>query len=187
MNEKFPVPLTFNPYKHHFRFLLQQIGVWKNMEWREVHNELLYIGENLLDLYIGDLTLDEICDECIHYFQNRNITSKDLFLNWLHPFEYRKIKLNDFSEWVVKESNDHEKYIHIHPAKHSVHTIRVRAATLKTVISLIITTNPISGQMNENLLAINQNRTKYLQLSPIKSLHPDKGILKLWELFNGNY
>jgi hypothetical protein len=187
MIEKIAVPITFNPHKHHFRFLLQRIGVWQNMDWREVHQELLLIGENLLDFYTGQLTIDEIRDGCISFFQKRNIDNKDLFLNWLHPIGYRKIELNDLSKWIVKESNDNEKYIHIHPAKHSVYTIRVRAATLKTVITLIITKNHISGQINENLLAVNHIRTKHLQLSPIKSLQTDKGILRLWQLFDAYY
>jgi hypothetical protein len=187
MNEKIPSPITFNTHKHHFRFLLQRIGVWKNMDWEDVDQELLLIGENLLDFYTGDLTIDEICDECLHFFQTRNISNQDSFLNWLHPNEYRKIKLNDSSEWVVKRSIDSERYIHIHPAKFSPHTIRVRAATLKTVIALMIKAGNYSGQMDENLLKVNQIRTKYLQLSPVKSLQRDKGILQLWELFVKNY
>jgi len=187
MNEKIPVPITFNIHKHHFRFLLQRIGVWKTLEWENVEPELLLIGENLLDFYTGDLTVDEICNQCIHFFRIRNISNRDSFLNWLHPYEYRKIKLDDTSEWVVKEGNDSERYIHIHPAKNSPHTIRVRAATLKTVITLMINTAEISAQMTENVITVNQIRTRYLQLSPVKSLQRGKGILQLWELFVVNY
>lgn len=181
------VPITFNAHKHHFRFLLQRIGVWKTSHRENAAHELLLIGENLLDFYTGDLMVEEICNQCFLYFEIRNIKNKDLFINWLHPFEYRKITISDSSEWVVKQGNDSERYIHIHPAKFSPHTIRVRAATLKTVVSLMINAASISEQMNENLLTVNQIRTTYLQLSPIKSLQRGKGILKLWELFISNY
>jgi hypothetical protein len=187
MIEKNQVPITFNTHKHHFRFLLQQIGVWKTLEWKNVEPELFLIGENLLDFYTGDLTVEEICNQCIHFFRLRNIRNRDSLLNWLNPYEYRKIAISDSSEWVVKEGNDSEKYIHIHPAKFSPHTIRVRATTLKTVIALMINTAEISAQMNENLLTVNQIRTMYLQLSPVKSLQHGKGILQLWELFANNY
>ena len=31
MIEIIPVPVTFNAHKHHFRFLIHQIGIWKNI------------------------------------------------------------------------------------------------------------------------------------------------------------
>lgn len=187
MNEKIPVPITFNPYKHHFRFLLQRIEFWKNLEWKQVESELLGIGENLIDLYTGDLTIENVCTECFHFFNIRNINNKISFTNWLHPVEYRKIELSDLSEWVIKEGNDPERFIHIHPAKQSPYTIRVRAATIKTVLTLMITSFKISDQMIENLQTVNQVRAVYLHLSPIKSLQRGKGILKLWEHFIRNY
>jgi hypothetical protein len=178
-----PIPITFNPYKHHFRFLLQRIGIWKNMEWKQVKEELAGIGENLLDFYTGDLTVEKICEECIYFYKTKNITDKISFINWLYPLKYKKIELRDSSEWVIKEGKDTERFIHIHPAKQSPHTIRVRASTLKTVLAIMITNENISPEMNENLRTVNQIRTANLQLSPIKSLQRDKGIMQLWELF----
>lgn len=187
MNEKIPVQITFNTHKHHFRFLLQRIGLWKTLNRENAEPELLLIGENLLDFYTGDLTVEEICNQFSHFFRIRNIRNKESFLNWLHPHEYRKITISDASKWVVKEGNDSERYIHIHPAKFSQHTIRVRAATLKTVIALMINDCNITVQMNENLRTVNQIRTSQLQFSPIKTLQQGKGILQLWELFTSNY
>jgi hypothetical protein len=187
MNEKIQVPITFNPHKHHFKFLLKQIETWKNQEWNQVEQELIGIGENLLDFYTGDLTLENICAECVQFFKTNNISDKISFANWLYPQEYRKIELSDSSVWVIKEGKATEQFIHIHPAKQSVHTIRVRAVTLKTVLTLMITTDAISQQMNENLQMVNKIRTARLHLSPIKSLQHNKGILQLWELFFSHY
>ncbi|HSO88732.1 MAG TPA: hypothetical protein VLQ91_19420 [Draconibacterium sp.] len=183
MIERIPVPVTFNIHKHHFRFLLKRIGIWKNLEWDLIEPELLGIGENLVDFYTGDLTVEKICDECIQYFKIKFITDKIAFLNWLQPLEYRKIELSDSSVWIIKEGKDTERFIHIHPAKQSPHTIRVRAATLKTVLALMITNEHISLQMNDNLQNVNQLRITCLHLSPIKSLQCGKGILQLWDLF----
>ncbi|KAF0234973.1 MAG: hypothetical protein FD181_3601 [Prolixibacteraceae bacterium] len=183
MNEKIPVPVTFNPHKHHFQFLLQRIGVWTDMEWENVEHEFLGIGENLLDFYTGDLTVEKICAECAQFFKSRNINDKITFSNWLLPLEYRKIVISDSSEWVIKKGKHPERFIHIHPAKKSPHTIRVRAATLKTVLTLMVCNIAISPQMNDNLLIVNKIRTAYLQFSPIKSLPRGKGIMQLWELF----
>lgn len=183
MNEKIPVPVTFNTYKHHFRFLLHQIEIWKNIEWNLADPELSSIGENLLDFYTGDLSVENICAECILFLKNKNINDRIAFSKWLYPLEYQKIKISDSSEWIIKEGKDSVRYLHIHPAKQSLHTIRVRAATLKTVLVMMIKCGNISTEMNENLQTVNNIRTKYLQLSPVKSLQRGKGILKLWELF----
>lgn len=187
MNEKIPVPITFNTHKHHFRFLLRQIENWKNIDWNLAEPEFFSIGENLLDFYTGDLTVENICAECILFFKNKNISDKIDFTKWLYPLEYRKIKLSDSSEWIIKEGKDPNHYIHIHPAKKSPHTIRVRAATLKTVLAIMVKSEIILEQMNENLLTVNKIRTEYLHLSPVKSLLQGIGILRLWELFICHY
>jgi len=48
MNKKILVPVTFNTHKHHFRFLLNQIENWKNIDWNLAEPQLYNIGENLL-------------------------------------------------------------------------------------------------------------------------------------------
>jgi hypothetical protein len=187
MNEKIPVPITFNTHKHHLKFLLGQIEIWKNMHWNQAESELFTIGENLLDFYIGDLSVENICNECILIFENNKIYSKSDFIKWLFPLEYRKIKLSDSSEWVIREGKDAVRFMHIHPAKQSLHTIRVRAATLKTVLGVMIRTDNNFTQININLKVVNDIRVIYLKLSPVKSLQRGKGILKLLELFVSHY
>lgn len=186
MNEKIPVPITFNPYKHHLKFLKEKMNDWKKMNWESVDREILCIGSNLIDFYFGSLRVEEICGECFEYFRNEKITEKDDLLNWLKPVKHKKIQLSDKSLWLIKEGIDPERFIHIHPAKYSHFSIRVRATTLKTVIALKVQSFSIGNEMKENLQLVNQVRTKFLKLSPIKSLQPEKGILHLWELFDEN-
>ncbi len=183
MQGKNTVPVTFNTYKHHFRFLLGKIEGWKNQDWEQIEKELLGIGENLADLYTGRFSVGEILFECAEFFKKNRIFSKDVLLSWLNPLEYRKITLGDSSVWIIKAGNDKEKYIHIHPAKKSPHSIRVRAATLKTVITLMILTDEFPQHLNEGLETVNRVRTQYLHLSPVKSLQRGQGIYQLWELF----
>jgi len=183
MSYKIPVPITFNPYKHHFHFLIDETGKWQNMSWDIVKTELLTIGNNLIDFYLGDLSIDQICKETIDYFSDKNIENRDKFIIWLNAANYKKIMLSDQSEWLIKEGVNPERYIHVHPAKYSAHTIRVRATTLKTVIALQTHYVKIHGDPKTNLNAVNNIRIKMLGLSPIKSLKPGTGILRLWELF----
>lgn len=184
MARKIPVPLTFNPHKHHLGFLLERLKSWQNSEWNDVEDELKSIGSNLIDLYYGKLTVSGICNECLTYFENQSLTSPDKFLEWLNPNEYRKIEISDKSLWVIKKGISHRGYIHIHPAKNSPFTIRVRATTLKTVIALKIQEGSLSKSPDFNLENVNNVRTGYLGLSPVKTLTPGKGISRIWNLFN---
>ena len=186
MSDKIPAPITFNPYKHHLEFLKERINNWKKSKWENIDQEILCIGNNIIDLYFGLLRVEEICKECLEYFQKEKITEKEDLLNWLKPLKHKKIQLSDKSLWLIKEGIDPERFIHIHPAKYSPFSIRVRSTTLKTVIMLQIHSKPIGKEMKENLHFINQVRTNFLKLSPIKSLQPEKGISHLWEIFNTN-
>ncbi|MBW6536795.1 MAG: hypothetical protein K0B11_17440 [Mariniphaga sp.] len=176
-------PITFNPHKHHFGFLKQQIETWKNLSWPEVEKELLLIGTNLIDLYCGKLSVEEICRQCLHFSEKEGLTSAGKLKNWLGQKEFRKIKLSDNSEWVIKQGLEPARFLHIHPAKYSPFTIRVRGATLKTVVALkVLTGKEMQNQLKLKL--VNQVRSEKLGLSPIKTLEKGKGISLIWTLFN---
>ena len=178
-----PLPITFNPQKHHFAFLKKQLQQWREMDWQEIQPEFLSMGSNLLDFYYGKLSVEKICRECLAFLQKNQLTEKDIFFNWLGDLEYRKMELSDHSLWVVRKGVDPLRFVHIHPAKLSPHTLRVRATTLKTVLALQIQNISIQKEMKKNLVVVNETRTKYLQLSPVKSLQPDRGILHFWKIF----
>ena len=184
MNQEIPLPITFNPHKHHLGFLMERIHQWKKEEWEMVEEELRTIGTNLLDLYLGSLSVSSVCKACLLFFANHNITNADQFHDWLSTAKYKKITLPDTSRWVIKKGTDTRRYIHIHPAKNSVHTIRVRATTLKTVVALKIFEKSRGKNASTNLHTVNQIRKEYLNLSPVKSLTHGKGIARLWDLFD---
>lgn len=183
---KIPLPITFNTHKHHFQFLKRQIENWKANDWHEVQMEMKCIGENLLDFYTGNMDVKQICEECLFYFWHENINDYASFKKWLGTNEYRKIQSSDKSKWIIKEGMDMSRYLHIHPAKYCVQTHRIRAITLKTVLALEVQSITISKNMKENLNQVNCIRKNYLQLSPVKSLNHNKGILKIWKLFREN-
>lgn len=184
MQAEIPPPITFNPYKHHFHFLLDEIKDWNTPE--QINGKLLPIGNNLTDFYLGELSVSTICNECKAHFEQLRITNKAAFKAWLGKSAWKKINLSDDSDWLIKMGDQKDRYIHLHPAKFSKHTIRVRATTLKTVLALVATSTAKSESAAANLLAVNKIRTEILGLSPVKSLYPaNLGILRLWNLFEG--
>lgn len=182
MSVKIPVPITFNPYKHHFGFLREEIVRLNQFDQQTTNQILCKIGNNLFDFYIGQLSIEQICFETIDFFEQKEITNLVAFKNWLIPNKWKKIVFSDYSEWLIKQGNIRNRYIHIHPAKHSVHTIRIRANTLKTVLALKLNSIPLSSVQLENLRSVNKVRQEWLNLSPIKSIH-NSSIFRLWLLF----
>ncbi|HPF52291.1 MAG TPA: hypothetical protein PK335_11985 [Draconibacterium sp.] len=185
MQKEIPAPIMFSPLKHHLYFLQEEIKRWKSISWLEVQEELLLIGKNLIDFYTGSMTVNQIGTEVLEFLGQRNLLNYDAFLTWLQAPKWKKIILSDDSEWLMKIGNDEKRFIHIHPAKFSKHSIRVRATTLKTVLALQIQGIKPCNKSKTNLENINSIRKNRLGLSPIKSLHAaDSGILRLWLLFN---
>ena len=178
------IPVTFNPLKHHFGYIMQKIAEWQKQDWQITEKELLFMGNNLLDLYYGDLCVNDIIKECYQQFQKENIDNSHKLAIWLFPKEYRKIVLSDSSIWIIKPGTDNDRFIHIHPAKDSPFSIRVRGTTLKTVVALKTETVNSERDFQLNIQAVNRIRTKHLDLSPVKSLETDKGIERIWKIFN---
>ncbi len=178
-DERFPV--TFNPYKHHLGFLRTKVEFWKKMDWNEAEKEIRLIGNNLIDLYTGNLSIEEIIRETLRFAEKTDITSPEKLALWLHPLEYRKTELSDGSFWVIKQGQDASRFLHIHPGKYSPYTIRIKAPTLKTVIALKIHDNL---DVQPDLAMVNKIRMEYLKLSPVKGLVAGKGIARLLSNFN---
>lgn len=175
------IPVTFNPYKHHLGFLREKIEVWRKMDWKEAENEIRLIGNNLIDLYTGKLSIDEIIRETIIFAEENDLTSAEKLAQWLHPLDYRKTELSDNSFWVIKQGQIATRFLHIHPGKYSPFTIRIKAPTLKTVIALKIHDD---SAINPTLALVNRIRIEKLNLSPIKGLVAGRGIARMLANFN---
>jgi len=186
MDNKIQPPLLFNPQKHHLHFIQEKFGYWQSVDWEEAMRDLNKIGNNLLDLYYGNLTVEKICEELLQKLKNSNWLEKKQYQIWLGPKEYKKLPCSDGSVWLFKKGNLPDRFVHIHPAKNSLFTIRVRGTTLKTVIALFVNKIEFQENLKTNLEAVNSIRKEYLNLSPIKSLQANKGILRLWEFFTLN-
>lgn len=184
MTVKIKIPVTFNPMKHHLSFIISEAENLKFSSIDEISDKLLVIGDNLMDLYTGKLSVDEILAEIQSVLHRLDVFTREDFCRWISGSEYKKLILSDSSVWVVKRSVNDENYIHLHPGKRSEFTCRVRGSTLKTVVACWA-----NGKLPEKpnqLDEVNQIRCNWLNLSPVKALQPGKGILKLAVLFKNH-
>jgi hypothetical protein len=173
-----PLPLRFNPFKHHRNYILDII---KTTSSGVIIGQMDPVCNNYTDIYTGSMSPVAICNAVITILKSNHVLLADDFTRWIASKNgYRKIKLEDQSEWIVRESAENERYIHIHPARTGPFTLRFKGSTLKTVCLLKITINGIQQRLS--LEEVNRVR-RGIGLSPVKKLEKSTGILKCYKLF----
>lgn len=171
--------IQFNPWKHHAGFIKEQIDLFAKEKdgMNKAKESIKVIGDSLMDLYVGRLSVDKIFEKVALKLEGEITLSSSNYANWINNSGtgYQIITLQDKSHWVLRIGDDNEKYIHIHPAKYSPHTVRVRAKTLKTAILVSVyeknkKIDPLDLQL------INKLRKEYLNEPPMKSVSPEMGL-----------
>jgi ADP-heptose:LPS heptosyltransferase len=179
-----PPPINFNCWKHHTGFIKKQIqSVQKRADLEKLKSYLLKIGESQMDLYYGKYSPNEIAEQIAQQLKKKNILSDEIYNLWLNEKgrDYQLITLPDNSFWTLRKGNDSRRYIHIHPGRHSTHTRRVKAPTLKTVI-LTLCYEKTGETQPEPKELINKIRKEYLNEPPLKTIYSESGLGKLFNL-----
>jgi len=162
-------PVLFNAWKHHWHFIKKEI--YSDIySLNTLHEKIKIIGHSVLDLYIGNLSIENIFQEIIAYLQAKKYFENEAYLKWLAQNKnYQEIELSDSSIWTFLKGNETDKYIHIHPSRYSPFTIRSNANSLKTAILSMLYIK--QNQFNSiSLEIINTLRQDWLELSPIRTL-----------------
>ena len=138
-----------------------------------------------MDLYLGKLTPFELTEFTKKFLKMNKVFKYESYKQWLlsEDKEYRLITLPDKSIWTLRMGNQRKNYVHIHPGRYSLHTIRVRALTLKTAICVMAYIN-FHKSVPPDLELINNVRNEFLNAAPVKSLSLTSGLLKLLKVFS---
>lgn len=184
MNDSYK-SILFNSWKHHAGYIISQLKQAEKLGWEYFAQEVKAIGNNQMDLYLGDLTAEEIGREIPEILQANNIHSKEAYEEWITETgqQFRLLTLSDESVWTLLWSVGTERYMHIHPARYSLHTRRARGTVLKTVIMSHAYAKVEHKSIDISL--INQVRKEILGLSPIQHLKPKEGLGKMLVFFQG--
>lgn len=173
-----PFPVRFNPFKHHRNYIL---GILKSATTEVIIGLLDTVCNNYIDIYTGTMTPEDIGYAVIDILKSKQTFQSDDFNRWVDTKNgYRQITLEDQSEWIVRKSNELERYIHLHPARTGPFTIRFKGSTLKT--AYLLRTEFKDFQESLTLEQVNRVRTQ-IGLSPVKKLDRSKGILNCYEKF----
>ena len=178
-----PPPFIFNVQKHHAGALYDFVQAY-DQPLEQLHQELLTIGSALMDLYYGPLSVPQICAETTLILQKDNRWEKQAFYSWLKSNDgFQALTLSDDSTWVLRWGEDPQRHIHIHPGRYSPTTMRIKAGTLLTAIGIAIYRKTNPGQAIDRAL-LNQIRSTYLKLSPVKSGQLNKRLVQLLDIWN---
>ncbi len=177
------VPVLFNLCKHHLgyiRYRINDITTNDYPKFNSVQKELLIIGDSVMDLYTGSLLPSDISNEITGILKKQNAFNRRAYINWINESSrnYRLLKLSDGSVWTLRTGNDEEKFVHIHPGRQSVHTVRVRAVTLKTSV-IVLAYLRLNDLYLYDLELVNKLRKNFLSLPPLKVLNAGAGLNKL--------
>lgn len=187
MNNKYniivPKPVLFNCWKHHKLFIQEEINNLSKFNREEAVNTLkkllLVIGESQTDLYTGNLSPLQISDFILVKLKNERAFEKNEYESWIKKSntDYKTTYIKDGSCWTLRTGENDEFYIHIHPCRNSLNSIRVRSLNLKTAIAVLVWSK-INQVTSNELDVVNYVRREILSECPIKSLEISKGLNK---------
>lgn len=157
--------ILFNALKHHRSSIVQLI---RECEPGTLAATICMLGNSQMDIYYGTLQIPALSEEVMYQLEVLQVTGAEAYSQWLQETDgYREIALSDHSRWILLWGTEPGKYIHIHPARYSPYTMRVKATTLKTAIACLVF---FPGNTLPGLDALNEVRKTVLQLSPVKGI-----------------
>jgi hypothetical protein len=176
MNEP-PHPVLLNTWKHHAGWIRWRIGEAVAAGQVDVlPQEMVVIGNRLMDLYTGPLTPAVIGEHVVERLRARGRLEFEPLSAWLQgKGQYALIELPDGSKWTVRLGPPEGRYLHLHPGRWAPNTMRVQANTLKSAV-VTHAHALLAGGCPTDLAVVNEARRKYLGLLPVRELTGDGGL-----------
>ncbi|MGD0582380.1 MAG: hypothetical protein ABR974_05475 [Bacteroidales bacterium] len=183
---RIPVPVLFNPLKHHLGFIREFIeinsGANSLSDNHAIVKELKHIGGSVMDVYSGDLTYDVIGGELLNFIKTNKLTKLPDFHEWAgkDANDFRTILLSDGSNWVLKYYDNEHRFVHSFPARFSPFSFRIKANTLKSAIlyQIFIGKDFITEE------DLNTSRA-LAGLSPVRDVFDTEAVSEMIEMLRG--
>jgi len=178
-----PEPLLFNPLKHYLPFIKEfvtnRIMKINDPDLNDLIRDLRHLGNCVMDIYNGELTMDSIFSEIGDFLRNNHLQELNVYKIWTGTRfnDYRIISLSDSSRWTLKFHLNNSRYAHLFPARSSPHSFRIKANTIKSAILYIILIG--KDYVSEDDL----NTTRALAgLSPVKEVADAEAVTEMIEI-----
>jgi hypothetical protein len=137
-----PFPVLLNFWKHHAGAQRRQVEALSTAgppALKKLAGELVVIGTELMDLYIGTLSPAEIASQVLAALEADQRLALDAYRAWLIANGGYQVYTfaHDASRWVLRLGEETGRYVHVHPARWAPATLRVRANVLKTAVMVL--------------------------------------------------
>lgn len=177
-----PPPVLYNAWKHHAAWVRSRIAEAIASGPAGVDAlaaELVVVGGSLMDFYTGALAADEVAQQILAQLEADGRLGPEPFAEWLAgQGGYGLVTLPaDSSVWALRLGPAGGRYVHLHPGRHTPHTVRVNAATLKTAV-LAHAVAGVTHASAFDMAVVNAARKRYLDLPPVPDLPDAPGGLR---------
>ncbi len=170
-----PKPIALNVWKHHLGFIREAIPFCNIDSIDSLLEQLICIKGAVLDIYIGSLTPSEIAGQIVDCLFRENCLDIESYNSWIiQGGNFRNITLQDGSVWTLTFGRFTNRYVHIHPARYSLNSKRVRSTTLK--VAILFSVLFMNKKTKFSLQNINFIRQDYFHLSPVKGITVDGSL-----------
>jgi hypothetical protein len=176
-----PAPVLLNIFKHHTGALREQVRAAVaagSAGLDTLAGRLVVVGNELMDLYLGDLTPARIGGLLLERLRAEEHVELSAYRQWVRDGGgYKVLTLDeDGSQWVLRLGDEAGCHVHVHPARWAPLTCRVRANVLKTAVMALAYCG-VHGGDPLDLAVVNAVRGRYLGLAPIgRDLSGDQGL-----------
>lgn len=172
--------ILFNALKHHRGFICRQV---QDVTPDALPERLKVLGNSQMDIYYGRLDVPAICEEAVSQLTAIGLKDETGYLQWLQDNRgYAEITLSDGSRWILLHGIEPGRYVHLHPARYSLHSLRVKATVLKTALACMVV---LPEGTLPDLSTLNHIRTSLLELSPVKDLEQCEHLWKVMAMLRG--
>jgi hypothetical protein len=175
-----PPPVLFNTWKHHagaLRGRIREFASRGESGLCDLAGRLIVLGTELMDLYTGAFTPEQIAAKVVALLRAEGRLERAAYAAWVEGSGgYAVLELpEDGSRWVLRQGEEGERYVHLHPARWAPQTRRVRANVLKTAVMALAYAAARGGDPLDVRL-VNAVRTTYLGLSKVRAVADDLGL-----------
>lgn len=179
MDDPIPHPVLFNTWKHHAawaRYRINRAVAGGPHGVAALPTELLVVGTRLMDVYTGTYTPAEVGRQLLARLDHRGFADYDSLAAWLGTQNHwATLDLPDGSVWALRLGPAGGRYVHLHPGRWSPHTVRATANTIKSAV-MAVAVGRLTGRAPLSLDVVNEARTQYLGMLPVRELTADAGL-----------
>jgi hypothetical protein len=172
--------VLFNAWKHHAGWVRGRIAsaaAEGDAGLKQLADEVIVTGTKLMDFYTGRLSSWELGERVVGQLRAADKLDHADYKPWVDAHDgYVMLDVaDDGSRWVLRLGDAAGRYVHLHTARYSPHSLRVPGVTLKTAI-LANALARLRGQDIADRNTVNDARKRFLNMPPVAKLTDDGGI-----------